>query len=151
MAWTEEQKRAIDLEGKNILVSAGAGSGKTAVLTERTIRNLKHFSIKEMIILTFTNAAAFSMKSKIKKAIKKSDDEALKENLKYLESASICTFDSFSLDLVKKYSDLLNISPDIGIADSVVISSLKESVIDEVFEDFYNNQKFLGLTSLRAS
>ncbi len=143
MNWTPEQLEAIETHGSNIIVSAGAGSGKTAVLTERTIRNLKHFSIKEMIILTFTNAAAFSMKSKIKKAIKKSDDEVLKENLKYLESASICTFDSFSLDLVKKYSDLLNISPDIGIADSVVVSSLKESVIDEVFEDFYNNQKFL--------
>ncbi len=143
MNWTKEQLEAIETHGTNIIVSAGAGSGKTAVLTERTIRNLKNFSIDKMIILTFTKAAAFSMKNKIKKAIKKSSDESLKENLKYLESASICTFDSFSLDLVKKYSYLLNIDPDIEIADSVIISSLKQKIIDEVFLEFYKDQKFL--------
>ena len=143
MNWTTEQLEAITKHGSSIIVSAGAGSGKTAVLTERTIRNLKNFDIDKMIILTFTKAAAFSMKSKIKKAIKESNDESLKKNLKYLESASICTFDSFSLDLVKKYSDLLNISPDIEIADSVLVSSVKKEIIDEVILEFYNDQMFL--------
>ena len=70
MAWTEEQKRAIDLEGKNILVSAGAGSGKTAVLTERVKRKLlSGVHIKELLILTFTNAAAAEMKERIRKNV----------------------------------------------------------------------------------
>ena len=142
MNWTTEQLEAIEKHGTNIIVSAGAGSGKTAVLTERTIRNLKEFSIDKMIILTFTKAAAFSMKEKIKKALKKSD-EALKENLKIIDGASICTFDSFSLDLVKKYSDLLNLDPDIEIAPDVLIASLKRKIIDDVFDEFYNEPKFL--------
>ena len=143
MNWTSEQLEAIETHGTNIIVSAGAGSGKTAVLTERTIRNLENFDIDKMIILTFTKAAAFSMKDKIKKAIKKSSSKELKENLKRLESASICTFDSFSLDLVKKYSYLLNIDPNVEIADSVVVSGLKAKIIDEVFEDFYKDREFL--------
>ena len=143
MKWTKEQLEAIEKKGTNIIVSAGAGSGKTAVLTERTIQNLKSFNIDKMIILTFTKAAAFSMKNKIKKAIKNSNDGFLKENLKLIDSASICTFDSFSLDLVKKYSDLLNIDPNIEIADAVIIASLKRKVIDEVFEYYYDDQRFL--------
>ena len=142
MNWTTEQLEAIEKHGTNIIVSAGAGSGKTAVLTERTIRNLKEFSIDKMIILTFTKAAAFSMKEKIKKALKKSD-EALKENLKIIDGASICTFDSFSLDLVKKYSDLLNLDSNIEIADGVLIASLKRKIIDDVFDEFYQDQNFL--------
>ena len=144
MKWTNEQLEAIETHGTNIIVSAGAGSGKTAVLTERTIQNLKNFNIDKMIILTFTKAAAFSMKNKIKKAIKNSNDESLKENLKLIDSASICTFDSFSLDLVKKYSDLLNVDPNIGVADEVIVSVLKRKVIDEVFEHFYNDSRFLS-------
>ena len=143
MEWTSDQLKAIETHGTNIIVSAGAGSGKTAVLTERTIRNLKNFKIDKMIVLTFTNAAAFSMKSKIKKAIIKSKDKSLEENLKLIESATICTFDSFSLNLVKKYSHLLNVDPDIGITDEVVIASARKRITDEVFLEFYNNQKFL--------
>ena len=143
MNWTPDQLKAIETHGTNIIVSAGAGSGKTAVLTERTIRNLKNFKIDKMIVLTFTKAAAFSMKNKIKKAIKKSKDESLKENLKLIESATICTFDSFSLDLVKKYSHLLNVDADIGITDGVVIAAARKRIIDEVFLEFYNDQKFL--------
>lgn len=144
MQWTSEQLEAIEKKGESIIVSAGAGSGKTAVLTERTIRNLKDFSIDKMIILTFTKAAAFSMKNKIKKAIKNSDDELLRENLKLIDSASICTFDSFSLDLVKKYSYLLNVDPNIEIADDVIIAGLKRKIIDDVFEYFYSDQRFLN-------
>ena len=72
MGWTKEQQEAIDLEGKNIIVSAGAGSGKTAVLTERTLRKLKSgIHINNLLILTFTNAAAMEMKERIRKAINK--------------------------------------------------------------------------------
>ena len=72
MAWTPEQLQAINEEGKNIIVSAGAGSGKTAVLTERTIRKLKTgVHINELLVLTFTNAAAAEMKDRIRRTINK--------------------------------------------------------------------------------
>ncbi len=148
MDWTIEQEKAINTNGSNIIVSAGAGSGKTAVLTARTIKNLNDFSLNEMIILTFTKKAAFSMKEKIKKALKKSNNEKVKKNLKLLDSASICTFDSFSLDLVKKYSDLLNVEPNIQIADEVVIASLKNRIIDEVFDAFYEDKRFLDFLDI---
>ena len=146
MKWTKEQEKAIYQKGSNIIVSAGAGSGKTAVLTERTIETLKMgVNIDQMIILTFTKAAAFSMKEKIKKRLRKESDPHLQKQLKLIEQASICTFDSFSLDLVKKYSDTLNIDPDINIADSVLVEALKSNIVDEVFLDFYQNEKFLNL------
>lgn len=146
MKWTKEQEKAIYQKGSNIIVSAGAGSGKTAVLTERTIETLKTgVNIDQMIILTFTKAAAFSMKEKIKKRLRKESDPHLQKQLKLIEQASICTFDSFSLDLVKKYSDTLNIDPDINIADSVLVEALKSNIVDEVFLDFYQDEKFLNL------
>ena len=82
--WTQEQEQAITQTGTNIIVSAGAGSGKTAVLTERTIRKLLNgTNINRLLILTFTNAAAAEMKERIRKAIKKAD---LKEQLDYLDN-----------------------------------------------------------------
>ena len=100
MAWTEEQKRAIDLEGKNILVSAGAGSGKTAVLTERVKRKLlSGVHIKELLILTFTNAAAAEMKERIRKNVLKTPE--IKDEADSIDSAFIMTFDAFSLYVVK--------------------------------------------------
>ncbi len=146
MQWTREQTEAIYKKGTNIIVSAGAGSGKTAVLTERTIQTLKSgVRIDQMIILTFTKAAAFSMKEKIKKRLKKETDSFLKEQLQLIEQASICTFDSFSLDLVKKYSDVLNIDANINISDPVLIANVKNHIIDEVFDSFYENPNFLKL------
>ena len=102
MAWTEEQQQAIDLEGKNIIVSAGAGSGKTAVLTARVQRKLlSGIHINELLILTFTNAAAQEMKDRIRKTIRETPNLEKEANL--LEEAYITTFDAFSLDIVKKY------------------------------------------------
>ena len=93
--WTKEQLDAINMDNTNIIVSAGAGSGKTAVLSERVIRKLKQgVHINELLILTFTNAAAKEMKERIRKKIKK---EGLVEELKYIDSAYITTFDSYSL------------------------------------------------------
>ena len=94
--WTKEQQDAIDLEGKNIIVSAGAGSGKTAVLTERVIRKLKGgVHVNELLVLTFTNAAAAEMKERIRKAIKKT--KGLEKEANLIDGAYITTFDSFSL------------------------------------------------------
>ena len=117
MNWTNEQLLAINEDNKNIIVSAGAGSGKTAVLTERVIRKLKNgVNINNLLILTFTNKAAQEMKDRIRSAISK--DESLKYQLDLIDSSYITTFDSFSLSIVKKYSYLLNISNNVKIADS---------------------------------
>ena len=120
MAFTEEQLMAINKDGSNIIVSAGAGSGKTAVLTERVIRKLKNgIDIDKLLVLTFTNEAANEMKNRIRKAI---IENKLNEQLNLLNSAYITTFDSFALSMVKKYHYTLNINPNIKIVDSAVIS-----------------------------
>ena len=116
--WTSDQEQAITKSGTNIIVSAGAGSDKTAVLTERTIRKLLNGgNINRLLILTFTNAAAGEMKERIRKAIKKAD---LKDQLDYIDSAYITTFDSFSLSVVKKYHTSLSLSPNISIELSII-------------------------------
>ncbi len=136
MAWTEEQLAAINEKGQNIIVSAGAGSGKTAVLTARTLRILKEGThINELLILTFTKAAAAEMKERIRKSIAK--DKELKEELPLVDQSYITTFDSFALSIVKKYHYLLNISNNIGISESTIIEMKKEELLDQVFEHYY--------------
>jgi len=138
--WTPEQLDAIKSETQNILVSAGAGSGKTAVLTQRVISLLnKKININELLVLTFTNAAAAEMKERIRKAIKKEED--LKEQLDLLDSAYITTFDSFALSLVKKYHYLLNISSNVKIVNEAALKLEKYKIIDEVMKEKYDNKK----------
>ena len=144
--WTEEQQLAIDKENTNIIVSAGAGSGKTAVLTARVIRKLKdNISINQLLILTFTKKAAHEMKERIRLEILK--DDSLKKELNYIDSSYITTFDSFALSMVKKYSYLLNINKNIKIADSSIIYLKKKKILDDIFDNFYkeNNSLFLKL------
>ncbi len=146
--WTKEQLDAIEKTNTNIIVSAGAGSGKTAVLSERVVYKLKQgIKINELLILTFTNAAAEEMKNRIRKKI--SEEESIKDNLDYLESSYITTFDSFTLSLVKKYNYLLNVSPNLSIIDEGIIENLKNSIIEEVFMELYEEKdsNFLKLIS----
>ena len=121
MAWTDEQLEAISKRGTNILVSAGAGSGKTAVLTERITTLIQEgHHINSLLVLTFTNAAAEEMRERVRKRLKElSDNEYCNEALKYIDSAKITTFDGYSLYLVKKYYYVLGISPDIKIANAL--------------------------------
>lgn len=145
MAWTKEQEDAITRTGENIIVSAGAGSGKTAVLTERTIRKLINGgNINRLLILTFTNAAAAEMKDRIRLAIKRSN---LKEQLDYLDSAYITTFDSFSLSIVKKYHYLLGIPEDVSIMDNSIEVIKTNEIMNTIFENMYGDsefEKFIG-------
>lgn len=138
MAWTMEQQLAIDLEGGNILVSAGAGSGKTAVLTARVERKLlQGIHIHELLILTFTNAAAAEMKERIRKAIRKNPKLVEEEN--YLDNAFITTFDSFALSVVKKYHTILNVTNHIQIADDVLIQQEMRKMLDSIMDEYYQN------------
>ena len=139
MAWTEEQLSAINEKGKNIIVSAGAGSGKTAVLTARTLRIIKEGThVNELLVLTFTKAAAAEMKERIRNAI--SEDSSLKDELPLVDQSYITTFDAYALSVVKKYHYLLNISNNIAISESSIIDMKKEELLDEVFDKYYTSK-----------
>ena len=136
MAWTEEQLQAINQEGTNILVSAGAGSGKTAVLTERVKRKvLNGTSVENLLVLTFTNAAAAEMKTRIRKALKSTP--GLEEEANLVDGAYITTFDSFALSIVKKYHTKLNIPEAVEITDEVILRLKKQEILDELMDCYY--------------
>ena len=138
--WTKEQLDAINKTGTNIIVSAGAGSGKTAVLTERVINRIKNGThINELLILTFTRNAADEMKYRIRKSL-----SSYKNELNLLNSSYITTFDSYALSILKKYHYLLNISKDIEVTDESFLSAEETRIFNEVFDSFYlkNNDNF---------
>jgi len=145
MKWTINQEKAIKDFGHNIIVSAGAGSGKTAVLSERVLHHVENnISVDELLILTFTNAAAAEMKERIRKKLIKNNhlNEANK-----VDTAYITTFDSLALSILKKYSYKLNLSSNISIIDSSLITLKKEEILTSIFENMYetNNELFLKL------
>lgn len=143
--WTKEQKEAIELEGSNILVSAGAGSGKTAVLSERVLRKVKEgINIDEILILTFTKAAAYEMMLRIRDKLQKN---GLIDQVNRIDKAYITTFDSFALSIVIKYHDRLNLKKEVTIIDEHAIAFLKKETLDQIFDDYYWNKDsgFLNL------
>lgn len=141
--WTKEQLEAINCEGTNILVSAGAGSGKTSVLTERVIRKINSgIKINELLVLTFTRAAAEEMKKRIQ--------ERLIDNPKQLDllpTAYITTFDSFAASILKKYHFLLNLNNNYQIDENSILLLEKRRIIDQIFDEYYQRKdsKFLKL------
>ena len=142
--WTKEQEEAIYTSGKNIIVSAGAGSGKTAVLSERVLHKIEEGThVNELLILTFTRAAADEMKDRIRKKI--SGKEELKKELTLLNSSYITTFDSFALSVVKKYHYLFNITDNINITDESIVKIQNKKILDEIFERSYKNIRFQEL------
>lgn len=140
MAWTKEQEEAINAEGKNIIVSAGAGSGKTAVLTARVERKLLEGThINELLVLTFTNAAAAEMKERIRKTINKNKDLEKEKDL--IDQSYITTFDAFSLAMLKKYHTRLNITNNIKVCDEVSLELKKKEILEEIFNEYYLSPK----------
>lgn len=144
--WTEKQLDAITATGGSVLVSAAAGSGKTAVLVERVIRLLTDeknpTSADRLLIVTFTRAAAAEMRQRISDAIeellvKDPGNTNLISQQMLLPSAKICTIDSFCLDLVKENFQLLDISSDFKIADEGEIEILSRQAIDMTLEKMY--------------
>ena len=123
--WTNEQTQAIHEKGENILVAAAAGSGKTAVLVERIINKIinENIDIDKMLVVTFTNAAAAEMRERVFDAIYKRleecpENEHLQNQIVLLNKSSICTIDSFCLDVIKNNFYELDISPNFRIADT---------------------------------
>ena len=146
--WTNEQLQAIMEKGSNILVAAAAGSGKTAVLVERIINKIikEKVDIDRLLVVTFTNAAAAEMRERVLEAIyqkldENPEDENLQRQITLLNKASICTIDSFCLDVVRNnFYELDNISPNFRIADTTEIELLKQEVLDDIFEEKYEAQ-----------
>ena len=132
--WTEAQTRAIEEEG-NIIVSAGAGSGKTAVLSERVLYYIKEkgYHLNEFLIVTFTNLAAKEMKNRIRKKLKENN----LPDAEIVDSCDISTFDSFSNSLVKKYHTYLDVSSSFTIVDETIIKILMRRKIKEEFDKLY--------------
>ena len=154
--WTEQQHHAITAQGGSILVSAAAGSGKTAVLVERVIRMItdaeKPVDADRLLVVTFTRDAAAEMKQRIAQTL--SDllcadpyNKQLLRQSKLLYTATICTIDSFCGDLVKEYFHTLGVSADYRIADQSELELLKAAAMDSAMEDFYNadNSGFAAL------
>ena len=141
---TDAQEEAINLKDKTLLVSAAAGSGKTFTLTERIIKRITkdHADISKMLIVTFTKASAADLKTKIFKAVsnalaKDPKNKALANELTKLNSAKICTIDSFYFDLVKSNFTEANVSPTVKIIDSGEYKLIAKNIMDEVIDHFY--------------
>lgn len=146
---TEQQKEAIKAKG-NVLVAAAAGSGKTAVLVERVLKlitdNNNPINADELLIVTFTNAAAAEMRARIEKRLSKQCEEE-PENIRLLEqkyllnSAKICTIDSFCIDLVRENFELAGINPDFRIVDDVTLKPLQDAAMNETINKYFSEQR----------
>lgn len=141
MAWTNAQEQAMNERGRTLLVSAAAGSGKTAVLTQRIIRILteEHGEISRMLIVTFTRAAAGELRERISQALSKAlaldpGNTHLSKQLMMLGGAHISTIDSFYLDLVKSHFQEANFPPAFRLADESELKSLRSETMDGVVD-----------------
>ena len=147
--WTEEQLSAIQSRGKTLLVSAAAGSGKTATLTERVIRQLTDTEspadITSMLIVTFTKAAAAELRAKIERALENAvldspDNEVLRRQLYLLPSAKIRTIDSFCSDVLRSNCDRVGINAGYRIADTAECRLLATSIINSMLDAIYEGE-----------
>lgn len=145
-AWTVEQKKVIDLRNRNILVSAAAGSGKTAVLVERIIRRITDetspVDVDRMLIVTFTEAAALEMKERIGAAIEKQlekrpGDARLEQQAALIHTAPITTIHSFCLSVIREHFHVIGIDPGFRIVEEGELKLLKQDVLDELLEEKY--------------
>ena len=144
MTWTESQKKVIDRRERNILVSAAAGSGKTAVLVERIIQKITQdkVDIDKLLIVTFTNAAAAEMRERIRDAIEKKleeepEDTHLQRQFTLVHNAQITTIDSFCLYVIRNYFYKIDLEPNFRVADEGELSLLRSDVLGKLLEAHY--------------
>ncbi|MDR1292812.1 MAG: helicase-exonuclease AddAB subunit AddA [Clostridiales Family XIII bacterium] len=140
--WTKEQLDAIDIRGKNILVAAAAGSGKTAVLTERIkqLVTVDRVPVSSLLVLTFTDAAASEMRRRVEDALgeaieRDEDDDFLRVQLRRLRSAQISTFHSFALNILKNYYYVIGMEPSFRVCDDFRAALTKQDALDILFEE----------------
>lgn len=157
--WTRQQKQVIESRGKNLLVSAAAGSGKTAVLVERIIELVTEgehpLDIDRLLVMTFTKSAASEMRERIGTAIEKRlaehpDDTHLQMQSALIHHAQITTIDSFCLSVIREHFNLLDLDPAFRIGDEGEILLLRQDVMAELIEDRYANggeafERFVGM------
>lgn len=150
--WTDDQKNVIDIRDKNVLVSAAAGSGKTAVLVERIISIVtgeggnEPVDIDKLLVVTFTRAAAGEMRERILKALeKKSLEQPLNEHLRkqmtYIHSPKITTIDSFCADVVREHFSEIDLDPAFKVGDTGELTLLRSDVMAKVLEDNYKRSE----------
>lgn len=162
VSWTTEQKKVIELRGRNILVSAAAGSGKTAVLVERIITMLTDeeapVSVDQLLIVTFTEAAAAEMKERIRRAIEKKlseypDNEHLMQQATLIHNAQITTIHSFCLSVIRDHFHVIDLDPGFRIGEEGELKLLRHDVLDELLEERYQEGKpeFLDFVSAHGS
>lgn len=149
--WTSEQQSAIDSRNQNLLLSAAAGSGKTAVLVGRIISRLtdEEHPVKadRLLVVTFTNAAAAEMRERIIRTLtalsdEKPDNMFLADQLLLVKKAQITTIDSFCIDLLRKNFVAAGISPDFRIADVTENTVILDEVLDEVLTEMYDDEQY---------
>ncbi|SDJ43951.1 helicase-exonuclease AddAB subunit AddA [Salimicrobium halophilum] len=149
VSWTKEQEQAIYDHGRDMLVSAAAGSGKTAVLVERIIQKVidreSPVDIHALLVVTFTNAAAQEMRNRVTEALNGALEQNpgslhLKKQLSLVQSASISTLHSFCLEMIRKYAYLLDLDPAFRISDDVEADLMKQEVLEELLEDWYGKE-----------
>ena len=159
--WTKEQRQVIESRNTNLLVSAAAGSGKTAVLIERIIELVldekNPIDINKLLVVTFTKLAASEMRERVSKAIEKKleenpENEHLQKQLLLLSGADITTIDSFCKDVLISYAHLVNLDSNIKVIDPSENEVLAKEVMQELFEELYenNDESFLRLVDWYA-
>ena len=149
MELTREQQEAVDARGENLLIAAAAGAGKTRTLTERVIKLIEENScnVDEMLIMTFTNAAAQEMRSRIQSALMKrleteideKNQEKLERQIILLSGTQISTFDSFCQSVLRRNFSRIDLDPKFRTANENELQILKNEVIEELFEENYAN------------
>ncbi len=155
--WTAQQLAAIENRKGTMLVSAAAGSGKTAVLVERALRLVVEdgVEIDRLLIVTFTNAAAAELKARLNEGLEKLQANAngeqrqwLRRQKMLLQRASICTADAFCLELVRQNFFRLNLPADIAVGDSGQLSTLCRQTLEIVQEEFASNESFAAFAGM---
>lgn len=158
VTWTEEQQKVIDLRNRNILVSAAAGSGKTAVLVERIITMLTKdptpVDVDRLLIVTFTEAAAAEMKERIRVAIEKAleaypENEHLKQQATLIHNARITTIHSFCLSVIRDHFPAIDLDPGFRVGEEGELKLLRHDVLETVLEEKYQEgeRRFLDFAS----
>ena len=137
---TKSQQLARDHLHGDVLIAAGAGSGKTKVLTERVIKLLliDKVPLQSLLMLTFTNAAAAEMKARIRKELLKAKEFNLASQI---DAAFIMTFDAYALYLVKKYGHYLGLSTDIGVYEETLYTIERKVTLNQLFEEEYQQKR----------